>query len=83
MLDFTQLQKIEEYIDSGDLAFDFEHGDEQRRYALLDALEKLMELGEKADALATKLIFKDGFMEQLAGVPAPDTEGGGNTPDAR
>lgn len=71
-IDLGLLTKIEEYMDSGDLAFDYENGDDERRYALLDALEKLMELGEKADVLATKLIFKKGFMEQLAGIPTAD-----------
>lgn len=69
MLDIAYLEKLEVYFTSGDLAFDFEHGDEERRYAILDFLEKLMDLSEMADDLATKLIFKDGFMQQLAGVP--------------
>ncbi len=70
MLNIAYLEKLEAYFSSGDLAFDFEHGDEERRYAILDFLEKLMDLSEIADDLATKLIFKDGFMQQLAGVPA-------------
>lgn len=70
MLDIAYLEKLEAYFTSGDLAFDFENGDEERRYAILDFLEKLMDLSEIADDMATKLIFKDGFMQQLAGVPA-------------
>lgn len=68
MLDATCLEKIKEFIESGDLKFEFENGTEERRYELLDMLELLMELGEQADELATKLIFKDGFMEILSGV---------------
>ncbi len=67
MLDISYLEKIEAYFSSGDLQFDFDNGDEERRYQILDYLEKLMDLAEQADALATKLIFKDGLMEQLTG----------------
>lgn len=67
MLDISYLEKIEAYFSSGDLAFDFDNGDEERRYQILDYLEKLMDLAELADALATKLIFKDGLLEQLTG----------------
>lgn len=67
MLDISYLEKIEAYFSSGDLKFDFENGDEERRYMILDYLEKLMDLAEQADALATKLIFKDGMLEQLSG----------------
>ncbi len=67
MLDTAFLDKLADYFASGDLNFDFEHGDEERRYAILEFLEKLMDLGEQADALATELIFKKGLLEQLAG----------------
>lgn len=67
MLEMEYLKKLESFIDSGDLAFEFEHGDEEKRYAILDYLEKFMELAEKADELATKLIFKDGYLEMLSG----------------
>lgn len=62
------LDKLEEYIDSGDLAFDFENAEEERRYEILDLLEKIMDLSEKADALATKLIFKNSYLGVLAGI---------------
>ncbi len=67
MLDISYLEKIEAYFTSGDLQFDFDNGDEDRRYMILDYLEKLMDLAEQADELATKLIFKDGMLEQLTG----------------
>lgn len=78
MLDTSYLEKLEAYFKSGDLAFDFENGDEERRYAILDFLEKLMDVAEIADELATKLIFKEGFMEQLAGIPENSGNGSGN-----
>lgn len=67
MLDQTYLDKLSEYFASGDLAFDFEHGDEERRQAILGYLEKLMDLADQADELATKLIFKGGMLQGLAG----------------
>lgn len=66
MLDTAYLDKIAEYFASGDLAFDFEHGDEERRQAILAYLEKLMDLADQADELATKLIFKGGMLQALA-----------------
>jgi len=68
MLDSAYLDRLAEYFDSGDLAFDFENGDEERRHKILEFLEKLMDLADTADELATRLIFKDGLLQQLAGV---------------
>ncbi len=68
------LDKLEEYIDSGDLAFDFENAEEERRYEILDLLEKIMDMSEKADALATKLIFKNSYLGVLAGIHEDDSE---------
>ena len=67
LLDLDHLAKIENFMDSGDLAFEFENGDEDKRQLILEYLEKFMDVAEKADALATKLIFRDGYMEMLAG----------------
>lgn len=68
MLDSAYLDRLAEYFASGDLAFDFEHGDEERRQNILECLEKLMDLADTADEMATKLIFKGGLLQQLAGV---------------
>ncbi len=68
MIDMDYLAKVEEYIDSGRLAEDFEYSAEERRYELLDFMEKLMEIGEKAEEVATKVIFKGSYLETLAGV---------------
>lgn len=65
MLDQAYLDKIGEYFASGDLAFDFEHGDEERRQQILAYLEQLMDLADQADELATKLIFKGGMLQAL------------------
>lgn len=67
MIDMKYLHKIEEFINSGDLKFEFDNGTEEKRYVILDFLEKLMELGELADESATKLIFKEGLLTQMAG----------------
>lgn len=68
MLDQAYLDRLAEYFSSGDLAFDFEHGDEERRQMILGYLEKLMDLADQADELATRLIFKGGMLQALSGV---------------
>ena len=68
MLDQAYLDKLAEYFASGDLEFDFEHGDETRRQMILGSLEKLMDLADQADELATKLIFKGGVLQAMAGI---------------
>lgn len=67
LLNMTYLEKLEEYITSGDMAFEFENGEEDRRFAILEFLEKLMDVAELADEQATKLIFKDAYAELAAG----------------
>ena len=69
MLDPAYLDSLAQYFASGDLAFDFEHGDEERRQAILEYLETLMDLADQADALATKLIIKGGLLQGLAQTP--------------
>lgn len=68
MLDQAYLDKLAEYFASGDLEFDFEHGDEERRQMILGCLEKLMDLADQADEKATKLIFKGGLLQAMAGI---------------
>nr|WP_028587248.1 hypothetical protein [Desulfocurvus vexinensis] len=67
MTDLAYLEKIEAFMTSGDMAFEFDNGDETRRLEILEFLERLMDLGELADAQATRLIFKDGYMDMLSG----------------
>ncbi|EGJ51057.1 hypothetical protein V6C53_02085 [Desulfocurvibacter africanus] len=68
MYELQRLLEIEEHIKSGRLAEDFEDGSKSRKEEILEFLEKLMELGELADETATKLIFKDSYLEALSGV---------------
>lgn len=72
LLDLEYLNKLDEMIESGDLAFEFDNGDEDKRLLILEFLEKFMDLAEKADALATRLIFKGSALEMLAGVKEPE-----------
>ncbi len=65
MLDTEYLKRVMHYFESGDCKFEFEHGEEERRLAIIDFLEHLMELGEMADELATKLIFKDAYASMV------------------
>lgn len=70
MLDLDYLKRLRDYFASGDLAFDFEHGDEERKGRILEFLETLMDLADEANDLATRLIFRDGYLELLSGVNA-------------
>lgn len=65
MLDIDYLKRVAQYFESGDCKFEFEHGEEERRLEIIDFLEHLMELGEQADELATKLIFKDAYASMI------------------
>lgn len=68
MLDSAYLEKLSDYLKSGDFAFDFEHAPQERKLTMLDFLEQLMDLAELADAAATKAIFKNSYLGMLAGV---------------
>lgn len=58
MLTQQDLEELERYILSGELEADFRDGCENDRHILLALLEKLMDMGEEADAAATRLIFR-------------------------
>lgn len=57
-LNIQYLNEIEEYLKSGYYQEDFFFSEEERRLEMLGFLEKLMELGELADEVATKIIFR-------------------------
>jgi len=63
LLDSAFLDKLRAYMESGDLAFDFAHGSEERKGEILEFLEQLMDVADLADATATRLIFKDAYMD--------------------
>ncbi len=67
MFDTAYLEKLDAYFDSGDLEQDFEFADEEKRGRILDFLERLMDLSDKADQLATRLIFKDSELFEMLG----------------
>nr|WP_320172641.1 hypothetical protein [Maridesulfovibrio sp.] len=67
MIDLEYLEKLENYMTSGDMKFEFDNGTEEKRFEILEFLEKLMDVAEIADEYATKLIFKEGMLDQLAG----------------
>ncbi len=63
MLFLKHLEKIENYIKSGDLEFEFKHSEEAQRGEILEFLERIMDLAELCDPLATKLIFPNAQVE--------------------
>jgi hypothetical protein len=68
MLNAKYIAELQEYLNSGDLEEDFRWSAEERRGEILEFLEKLIELGELADATATHIIFK-GQLGALLGIP--------------
>ena len=58
MLNYKYLVELEQYMQSGNFAEDFEYSVEERRLEILEFLDKLIDLGELADETATKIIFK-------------------------
>lgn len=69
MIDMDYLSRLEQYLTGGDCEFEFDNGDEERRHAILDGLEKLMDIAEHADEIATKLIFKGGLGALVGDTP--------------
>jgi hypothetical protein len=67
MLNMEYLEKLEKFMTSGDMKFEFDNGTEEKRFEILEFLEKLMDVAELADEQATKLIFKEGLLDQLSG----------------
>ncbi len=67
MLNDKFLADLEDYLNSGKLEEDFEYSEEQRRLEMLDYLERLMDLAEKADEVATRLIFKNSQLGEMFG----------------
>ncbi|MGE4298397.1 MAG: hypothetical protein AB7E47_10245 [Desulfovibrionaceae bacterium] len=67
MLHMEYLTELEEYITSGRLAEDFSNSPEERRFEILDFLEKLMDVAEAADKVATEVIFKDSMLSMMSG----------------
>ena len=65
ILDEKYIDELKAYLESEEFIETFEYSPEERRYEILDLLEKVMELGEAADATATKLIFKNSALGAL------------------
>jgi hypothetical protein len=70
MINEKFLNEFEEYLTSGRLEEDFEYSAEDRRFEILDYLERFMDLAEKVDSTATRLIFKNSQLGELMGEKA-------------
>jgi len=67
MFPIQALKTLEEYFADGDIEIDFCRASDAEKGDLLELLEKLMDLGDSADAAATKLIFQNSFLGALTG----------------
>ncbi len=70
MIEEARLDAMMEYMRSGQLEEDFSYSSPERRGEILDVLEKLMDAAEIANEVATRLIFKDSYLGELAGMKA-------------
>lgn len=68
MIDFDYIDKVRDYIESGKLEEDFADGSQNKKYKILEFLEALMDTAELADEKATRIIFKDSYLEIASGV---------------
>jgi hypothetical protein len=67
MITEKDLDDFTTYMQSGQMAEDFEYSGENRRFEMLDLLEKFMNVAELADKTATKLIFKNSQLGTFFG----------------
>lgn len=58
MITMEELQEFEDRLQSGQVDDAFKHGTEQERVALLELLEKVMDVADLANEVATRLIFR-------------------------
>lgn len=57
-LNYQYLESLEDYLKSGRFTEDFMYSPEERRLEMLQFMEKLMDLGELSDEVATRIIFR-------------------------
>lgn len=67
MITEKDLADFQTYMQSGQIEEDFEYSGEDRRFEMLDLLEKFMNVAEIADETATKLIFKNSQLGEIFG----------------
>jgi hypothetical protein len=67
ILDESYIDQLKEYLESGELGQVFDDSSEERRFEILDFLEKVIELGEVADKTATEVIFKNSQLGSFFG----------------
>ncbi len=58
MLAMADLEKFENALKSGQIEDQFKYGDEKERGEILELLEKIMDVAELADEVATRIIFR-------------------------
>lgn len=70
MLTIKDLEEFEEQLKSGAVEDQFEYAGEERRYEILELLDKLMDVADEANEVATRLIYKGSVLEAMAGPAA-------------
>ncbi|MEG2173089.1 MAG: hypothetical protein RRY29_07485, partial [Desulfovibrionaceae bacterium] len=70
----ADVEAFKAYLNSGEFEDHFAYSPEDRRFEMLELLEKIMDLSDVADAVATRIIFKSGTLTQLTGQMPPKAD---------
>ena len=66
---YAFLKELEDWFENR-IEDEFNDSSEGRKQDILEFLEQFMDLADKADEVATKLIFKGSYLEAISGVKA-------------
>lgn len=74
MLQLTDLENFEHYLKSGDFEDHFTYSPAERRFEMLELLEKFMDIADTADEVATRILLQGSPLGQMAGLTAQDPQ---------
>lgn len=74
MLQLADLEAFEHYLKSGEFEDHFAYSPTERRFEMLELLEKFMDIADTADEVATRVLFKDSPLGQMAGFTAQTSQ---------
>lgn len=74
MLQLADLEAFEHYLKSGEFEDHFSYSPPERRFEMLELLEKIMDIADTADEVATRILLQGSPLGQMAGFTAPDSQ---------
>jgi hypothetical protein len=73
ILNDDDLDAFDEALSNGHWLAEFQIGDEGKRQAMLETVEKIFDIAEKADQIVSEMLFGDGQQaSKLAGRPGQE-----------